>query len=225
MKQGTSLPVIVVGGGGHAKVLVDALMQMRADIVGYTDVQDKRLSVGGKILPYLGVDDQILQMDDGTGVLLVNGLGSVNLPLKRQDIFNRFRAQGYHFATVVHPSAVVGEGVILGEGAQIMAGVILQTAVEIGNNTIVNTRASIDHECVIGPNVHIAPGATLSGCVTIGANSHVGTGAVIVQGVMVGENVLVGAGAVVIRNVENGATVMGVPAQKIMRRGIWGTEK
>jgi len=213
------LPVVIVGGGGHARVLIDALMRQETDIIGYTDIQDRELIVGGKTLKYLGTDERILQFGR-QDILLVNGLGSVNLPLKRKTIFCWFADRGYHFATVVHPATVLGADVVLGEGAQVMAGAILQTAVKIGENAIVNTRAAIDHDCVIGAHVHVAPGATMSGNIEVGANSHIGAGSVIVQGVTVGDNALIAAGAVVIRDVANESTVMGVPARPVMKQDM-----
>lgn len=211
------LPVVMVGGGGHARVLLDALMRREADILGYTDIQDRELAVGGKTLKYLGTDERILQFGR-QDILLVNGLGSVKAPLKRKTVYCWFADRGYHFATVVHPAAVLGAGVVLGEGAQVMAGAIVQTAVKIGENAIVNTGAVIDHDCVIGAHVHVAPGATLSGNIAVGDNSHIGAGAVIIQGVAVGGNALVAAGAVVIRDVADASTVMGVPARPAMNK-------
>lgn len=214
------LPVVIVGGGGHAKVLADAIEKIGANLIGYTDMSDTGLTLQKKAIQYMGTDEDLLKVDP-LAVLLVNGIGSVNLPTKRKAIFDCFRRQGYRFATVVHPTAVIGGETILGEGAQVMAGVVLQADVTIGQNVIVNTHATIDHECIIGDDVHIAPGTVLSGRVKIGALSHIGTGVVVIQDIHIGERVLVSAGSVVTKNIEDGATVMGVPAKTIMKQGIW----
>lgn len=185
-----SLPVIVLGAGGHAKVLIDALLASSVIIVGIVDPNPAL--AGTKILgvPVLGGDDVVDEIPPSQ-VQLVNGLGSVGLPANRQQLFARFKEMGYSFATVVHPSAVVASDVVLGEGPQVMAGAVIQPGSKIGLNSIINTRASVDHDCIIGDHVHIAPGVTLSGGVSVGACSHIGTGATVIQGISIGNGCLV----------------------------------
>lgn len=206
--------VIILGAGGHAKVLIDALLASSVVIVGIVD-QDLTLK-GETILgvPIIG-DDEIVCGFHPTQVKLINGLGSIGLPAKRQQIFERFKGLGYSFATVVHPSAVVATGVDLGEGAQIMAGAVIQPGSRIGCNVIINTRASVDHDCMIGDHTHIAPGVTLSGGVKIGAGCHLGTSATVIQGVCIGEESLIGAGSLVLKDVARSVTVFGAPARKV----------
>lgn len=210
-----SLPVIILGAGGHAKVLIDALLASSAVLAGVVD-PDPELA-GATILgvPVLGGDDVVREFPPPE-VRLVNGLGSVGLPIKRQQLFNRFKALGYSFASVIHPSAVIALDVVLGEGSQIMAGAVIQPGCRIGDNVIINTRASVDHDCVTGDHVHVAPGVTLSGGVQLGAGSHVGTGVTVIQGVVIGNDCLVAAGAVVTKDVIAGTKVRGVPAREFV---------
>ena len=98
-----------------------------------------------------------------------------------------------------------------------MAGVVIQPGSRIGKNSIVNTKASVDHDCIIGDHVHISPGVTLSGGVTVGSTVHIGSGATIIQGMRIGDNCLVAAGAVVISPLLDSVTVAGVPAKEIER--------
>lgn len=208
-----SLPVLILGAGGHAKVLIDALLAGSAAIAGLVD-SDPGLS-GTSVLgiPILGGDDVVTDFPPAE-ILLVDGLGSVGLPLRRHRLFNRFKDLGYSFATVVHPSAVVACDVALGEGTQVMAGAVIQPGTRIGVNVIINTRASVDHDCVIGDHAHLAPGVTLSGGVQVGAGCHLGTAATVIQGVVIGAQSLVAAGAVVTCDLDAGAKVRGVPARE-----------
>ncbi|MGK5092828.1 acetyltransferase [Deltaproteobacteria bacterium TL4] len=205
--------VLIIGGGGHAKVLIDALSCLHYNIVG---VLDPQLSISQKILavPVLG-GDEVLCHYSSDEVLLVNGIGSIRSTTLRQSVFEKFCAQGYHFETVIHPSAIIGLDVDIGEGTQIMAGVVIQTGGRIGVNSILNTRAVMDHDVHIGNHVHIAPGVTLSGGITIDDGVHIGTGASIIQGIHLGEGCLVAAGAVVTRDVAPKTQVRGVPAKRV----------
>lgn len=209
-------PVLILGAGGHAKVLIEALLQSGATLAGITDPDP---DLAGKTLlevPVLGGDDVVSDFPQ-TEILLVNGLGSVGVPVARRGLFERYKAMGYRFATVIHPSAIIASDVELGEGVQVMAGVVIQPGCRVGCNTIINTRASVDHDCIIGSNVHVAPGVTLSGGVSIKDVAHIGTGATIVQGIKIGAHCVVGAGSVVIRDVNDSTSVVGVPA-KVLKR-------
>jgi UDP-perosamine 4-acetyltransferase len=95
-----------------------------------------------------------------------------------------------------------------------MAGAVIQSGSRIGINSIINTRASVDHDCVIGNHVHISPGVTLSGGVEIGTCSHIGTGSTVIQGIVIGNSCLAAAGAVVTKDVIAGVKVRGVPARE-----------
>ncbi len=206
--------MIVVGGGGHAKVLVSTLLLCGRNILGFVDLKPTDLPLLG--ISYLGNDAAVL-LHAPCDVRLVNGVGSADSTSRRQAVYDRFTHEGYCFATVIHPSAVVAPEVQIEDGAQIMAGAILQPGSCIGSNAVVNTGAIIDHDCVVGAHAHIAPGAVLSGGVHVGSGAHVGTGARVIQGVFVGAASVVGAGAVVINDVPPDVTTVGVPAKTIDR--------
>jgi sugar O-acyltransferase (sialic acid O-acetyltransferase NeuD family) len=208
-----SLPVIILGAGGHAKVLIDSLLASVGIIVGIVDPDPALVSAKILGIPVLGGDGVVNEYPPSE-ILLVNGLGSVGLPVKRLQLFERFKVMGYAFATVVHPFTVVASDVELGEGTQVMAGAVIQPGSSIGCNVIINTRASLDHDCIICNHVHIAPGVTLSGGVSVGECSHIGTGATLIQGISIGRDCIVAAGAVVTKNIADGTMVRGVPARE-----------
>lgn len=207
-----NLPVIVLGAGGHAKVLIDALLLSGRNIVG---IADNDISRHGKTIlgvPVIG-DDEAVFSHPPAGVALVNGLGSVQSTEAREKLFSKFKEEGYFFANVIHSAATVSSDAQVGEGAQIMAGTVIQPGSSIGINSIINTKASIDHDCRIGHHVHIAPGATLSGNVDVGDSVHIGTGVVVIQGIKIGRGSTIAAGAVVVRDVPPSAIVKGVPGR------------
>lgn len=203
-------PLIILGGGGHAKVLIKALLIQGRPILGFTDPNEACISVLD--IPRLG-DDTVIRRFAPEKARLVNGLGSIKSTEARRKLYDRFRTQGYLFESVVHPSAVIASDVRLEDGVQLMAGIVVQPGSCIGANTIVNTRATVDHDCLIGAHVHIAPGAVLSGGVRVEEGAHIGAGAILIQGVAIGRNSVIGAGAVVLKDVPPCVTVAGVPAR------------
>src|ERR1700723_2753393 len=209
------LPVIVVGGGGHAKVLVSTLLLQHRSVLGFVELKPTPPPLPGIV--HLG-DDAAVFLHPSDQVLLVNGVGSIDSTVSRRAVYEKFREKRYIFATVIHPSAIVAPEVQIEDGVQIMAGAVVQPGSHLGANVIINTGTRVDHDCAIDAHAHIAPGVTLSGNVHIGEGAHIGTGASIIQGINVGVGSIVGAGAVVIGDVPAGITVFGVPAQLAARR-------
>jgi sugar O-acyltransferase (sialic acid O-acetyltransferase NeuD family) len=205
-------PVIVIGAGGHAGVLLHTLALLSRRVLFATETDEGRHGheVGG--VEIRGGDDLVFDHPP-EAVELVNGIGSTRVPQSRRTVFERFRSAGYRFASVVHPTAVIAPTASLGQGVQVMAGAVVQHNARIGDNALLNTRASVDHDCVIGEHVHVAPGVTVCGSVLIGAATHVGAGATILQGLHIGDRVLIGAGSVVVSPVPSDSQVLGVPAR------------
>ncbi len=193
-------PIIILGGGGHAKVLIDILHRLNCRLLG---IVDPNQPIGSMVagLNVLGADNVVFDYSK-TEIELVNGLGS--LPKDkglRAGLFITFNTKGYRFKTLIDPSAFIAADVELNEGVQVMAGVIIQTGTKIAENTIVNSGAIVEHDCCIGQHVHIAPGAVLSGTVDVRDHVHIGTGATIIQGVTIGAGSIIGAGSVVTQNI------------------------
>ena len=208
------MPVILLGSGGHAKVVLDLLLENGFTVCGMTtaDPVVLRESVWRGI-PVLGDDDALASYPPET-YALASGIGSVGIPTMRMQIYQRMKAKGYFFPPLIARSAIVKTSAVIGEGAQIHAGAIVQTDSVLGENVIINTRAVVEHECVIGPHSHVATGAILCGQVTLGACVHIGAGATVRQCTTIGENVCVGAGAVVTAAIDASGTYYGVPARK-----------
>ena len=137
----------------------------------------------------------------------------------REAISKRLAAEGnVTFATARHPSAILSENVVVGDGAMISAGVIVNIGSRVGRGVILNTGCTVDHHTVVGDFAHIAPGVHMGGNVSVGRKAFVGIGAVVLPGVAVGAGAIVGAGAVVIADVAPNTTVAGVPAIQLARR-------
>lgn len=208
--------VILLGAGGHAKVLLDALKLTGVQVKGVVDPALAGTSKLWRGIPVIGNDDDLLKLKPDH-VVLINGTGSLPYSSLRQRLFHRFTESGFQFMSVIHPSALIGAGVALGEGAQIMAGVIIQADTTIGNNSIINTGALVDHDCVIGRDVHLAPGVVVSGGVCIGDGAHIGTGSSIIQGVSIGAGAIVGAGTVVVKDVPERHKLLGQAPQPLTK--------
>lgn len=204
-------PVIIIGNGGHAKVLVEILHLQRREIIGFTTPTEEK---NENNLPYLG-DDEIVLEYKPSEVELVNALGSTSNTKHRKNIYDYFKSKNYSFSTLVHPKGIVADNVELGEGVQIMAGTVIQPFAKIADNSIINTSVSIDHDCKVGKHCHIAPGTNISGMVTIGYSSHIGIGSTILQNIVIGSNVLIGAGTLVLKNIKSGSKTYGVPAKEV----------
>lgn len=205
-------PLIVIGAGGHAGVLLDTLLSQSGQIIGIT-CPDR---AGHYIfdIPIIGNDDLIFHYSPND-IYLVNGIGMMPGKSTRFQLYERFKNHGYSFAKVIHPSAVIASNVKLLAGVQIMAGVIIQTGVVINENSIINTRVTIDHDSFIAQHVHLSPGVTIAGDVSIGEGTFVGAGATIIQGIRIADHCTIAAGSVVTQNIPAGATAMGIPARVV----------
>lgn len=210
--------VIIIGSGGHAKVVIDIINEINKknkdiDIIGITS---KSLSVGELFfgLKVLGNDDVIEGYRDKENYFLAMGLGGFKDNFLREKVFNSMVGLGMRFLNVIHPSAVISETVVFGQGVTIFPGVILNAEVEIGDNTIIATGSTIDHETIIEENVLVSAGVTVGAYSIIGKRSLIALGANVVSGVKIGVDVLVAAGALVVNDISDNKKVFGIPAKE-----------
>jgi len=208
----TSRRRILLGGGGHARVLIDACRACGLIVDGLLDDQ-VAADQGVSGVPRLGSDDWLLS-HSAASVELINGVGANPLTGPRNVLFDRWRMSGYHFLSVIHPGAMVSPDATLGEGIQVLARAVIQTGAVIGDNVVVNTGAIVEHDVRIDAHAFISPGAVVCGDATIGRGVFVGAGAVILPGIVIGGNAIVAAGATVIDAVPEGSLVTGTPARR-----------
>ena len=205
---------VILGGGGHAKVVIDCLEASGLAIpYGVLD-SDKNLwdrEILG--VPIRGGDDLIQQLKKEGVVYFMVGVGGVRDNGPRRRVFELGVESGLIPLTLQHPSAVCSRWAKIGDGTLIAAGAVVSTAAVIGKNCIINTGALVDHDCIIEDHVHVATGARLSGAVRVGRGAHVGTGACIRHGISIGEEAIVGAGGVVVKEVPPKTVVKGIPAK------------
>lgn len=202
----SSRHAVVLGSGGHAKVVIATLQAAGWQVVGaFDDAPERR---GGAVLgaPVLGPLEAALGAEADGAVLAIGDNRA------RRAIAGRLELP---WISVAHPDAVVHPSVVLGAGTVVFAGAVVQPDTAVGRHTIINTGASIDHDCRLGDFVHVAPGVRLAGGVTVGEGCLVGIGAVVVPGISIGAWATVGAGAAVVRPVPGGTTVAGVPARPV----------
>jgi len=189
-------PVVILGSGGHARVVLDVLQCMGRTVAGVlTPEQPVGAEWDGVLV--LG-DDAWLASAQAAGYAYAVGIGAVPGRMGlRQAMCARLRQLGLPVPALVHPSAVVSRGAAVADGVQVMAGAIVQPGVSLGMHALINTGARIDHDTVIGEGAHVAPSAVLCGDVRVGAGAFVGAGAVVLPRVVIGDGAEVAAGATV----------------------------
>lgn len=207
-----SVPFLIIGAGGHGRVVADLIAAGGHDVLGFLDSNQALHGQTVDGLKVLGGDDYLAKCTPA-GIRLANGIGAVSSLDLRSRIFTRLNAAGYRFEPLVHPRAIVAVTATIGAGAQIMAGAVVQAGARIGENVIVNTGAIVDHDCQVGRHAHIAPGATLCGNVQAGEGCYIGASSTVIQGVRIGAGAFIAAGSVVIADVSDAARMAGVPAK------------
>lgn len=204
--------LVVIGAGGHGQVVADAVRQRPGwDVVGYLDEDP---SLRGAVIGGVRVLGGIEDLPDVDHEEVVVAIGENR---RRAAVVASLRELGEHFGTILHPRAVVAEGIELGQGAMVLAGCVVNVAARIGEHVILNTGCTVDHHCEVGDYAHIGPGAHLGGGVSIGEGALVGIGASLLPSAKVGAWAIVGAGGVVLDEVVSGSVVAGVPVRDASR--------
>ncbi|MDR6535960.1 NeuD/PglB/VioB family sugar acetyltransferase [Variovorax soli] len=214
MKKTLSRRIVVVGAGGHAKVVIELLQVSGTwDIVGLVDPSPAGDAVLG--VPVLGGDEVLPDVLAGGVSSAVIALGGNRL---RERLGRRAQALGFDLPAIVHPSALVSPSSRLGAGVVVMARAVVGTEAFISDLAIVNTGAVLDHDNFVGIAGHVAPGCALAGNVSVGDRTLVGVGSAVRPQVRIGADVVVGAGSAVVADVPNGAMIGGVPARPLRKK-------
>lgn len=212
--------LFMLGGGGHARVLLDILSLVHSE--WRVGILDKEVSLHGTTFMgaiVLGGDEVLEQIArEKPGARFAVGLGAVGDCEPRRRLFDRALSLGLSPQTLVHPSAIISKFAQVAEGAQLLPSCVVNAGAKIGSNTIINSGAIVEHDCVVMDHAHVATGAVLASTVTVGEGAHIGAGASVRQCQKIGNAAVVGMGAVVIRDVPPGMVVMGVPARSLIRR-------
>lgn len=201
-----SKDLIILGAGGHAKVVADIAIKSGYNLRGFLDDNAK----ADKILniPVLGNIQDCLKFSDCQFVI---GIGSNAV---RKTLSEKY---ALNYATLIHPSAQIGLDVKLSAGTVVMANAVINSSAVIGRHSIINTASVVEHDCSVGDFVHISPRAVLCGTVRVGDNVHIGTGAAVINNKTICGDCIIGAGATVVKNITEKGTYIGVPA-KLMTR-------
>ena len=193
-------PIILIGGGGHASVIVDILKRQKREILAVISPDDTSQRKVFEGINVLQNDTDVFKYKK-EDIFLINGIGKLPGSELRLKVNSTFKKQGYLFETIISDTASVSPYAILEEGVQVFPGVIINAGAKIGCDTVINTRAIIEHDVMIGENNFISPGAIICGQCKTGNNVYVGAGATVIQNIELGADSSVMANALVTANI------------------------
>lgn len=199
---------VILGGGGHAKVVLDILGRAgEIEIVGFTSTAGSAETLCG--YSCIGTD---AVLDE----LFVSGVRSAFVAIgennRRKACLNSLRERGFNLINAISKDSVISRYATLGRGIAVMPGAVINAGARLEDGVIVNTNACVDHDCILGSFVHIGPGTTVTGCVRIGEGSLLGAGSSVIPGITVGCWTVIGAGAAVVADLPDHVVAAGVPA-------------
>mgnify|MGYP001210159889 CR=1 FL=1 len=195
--------MILIGASGHAKVIIDILEKTEEKVSYLVDANPDIKELAG----YDVVADNGYEPSEEEEYIISIGSNAIRKRIADQ--------RKLKFGWAIHPSAILGDDVSVGQGTVIMAGAIVNSSTQIGSHCIINTSASVDHDCKLGDFVHISPNATLCGTIEVGEGTQVGAGATIIPNIKIGKWVTIGAGAVIVKDVPDYSVVVGNPGRII----------
>ena len=196
--------LIIVGAGGHGRVIADSALKNGYKDICFVDDNATGLCV---VFPIIGTISELKKFDDGKTDFII-GIGNNEIRKKISELYD------VNWVTIIHPSAQIAFNAEIGKGTVIMAVAAVNAGATVGEHCIINTGAIVEHDNVVGDFVHISPGVALGGMVSVGSLSHIGIGATVKNNIDICAECIVGAGAVVVRNIHEQGTYIGVPIRK-----------
>ena len=202
-------PLILIGGGGHCKSVIEAAESAGYSILGVLDMPE---DVGKDILytKVIGTDDDIPSYVDNAEFVIT--VGFIKNPAIRIKLYNRVKEAGGKLATIVASTAYVSKYATIGEGTVVMHHAFVNAGAKVGNNVILNTFTNVEHDAVVGDQCHISTGAMINGDCKIGANCFIGSQSVLANGITIGNDIIVGAGSLVRKSINIKGIYSGNPA-------------
>lgn len=192
----------IIGASGHGRVIADiAKKNGYSEIVFFDDNETIHECAGYRVL---GKSCAVGTIEAD----VIVGIGNAGVRKRIQESIPDEK-----LTTLIHPDAVIAEGVVIGAGTVVMAGAVINPGAKIGKGCIINTCSSVDHDCNVGDYVHIAVGSHLCGTVTVGDGTWVGAGAIVSNDVAICPDCMIGAGAVIVKDIDLAGTYIGVPAR------------
>lgn len=205
--------LVVLGAGGHGKVVADAARAAGANVLAFADADPQRH--GSRLLGLPVLDGELEALRHFCGREGAKAVVAIGENATRRRVFEALLGRGVPLTSVVHPSAVLAPDVTLGVGVVVFAGAIVNVSSTIGDNAIVNTGARLDHDNTLGAHAHVSPGVSTGGEVEIGEGSHLGVGVSVRNRVRIGAWSVVGVGAAVVGDLPGGVVAYGVPARVV----------
>lgn len=201
--------LILIGGGGHCKSVIDVAESAGYNILGILDMPE---DIGKAVLDYkvIGTDDDIPQYANKAEFVIT--VGFIKNPATRMRLFDKVREAGGKLATIVASTAHVSQYASLGEGTVVMHQAVVNAGARIGENCIINTFCNIEHDAVIGDQCHISTGAMVNGDCKVGKICFIGSQSVLANGINICDDVIVGAGSLVRKNILKSGIYSGNPA-------------
>ena len=203
-------PLILIGGGGHCKSVIEVAESAGYEIKGILDMPDE---VGKEVLPghkVIGTDDEIPQYVEECDFIIT--VGFIKNPALRIKLYNKVKAAGGRLATIIASTAHVSKYAELGEGTVIMHQVFVNAGAKIGDNCIINTFVNIEHDAEVGNQCHISTGTMVNGECKIGENCFIGSQSVCANCIEIASDIIVGAGSVVRKSIRVKGIYAGNPA-------------
>lgn len=201
--------LVLVGGGGHCKSVIEAAESVGFSILGVLDMPEE---VGKEILStkVIGTDDDIPYFVDKAEFVIT--VGFIKNPAIRIKLYNKIKEAGGKLATIIASTAYVSKYAEIGEGTIVMHQAFVNAGAKVGNNVILNTATNIEHDVVIGDQCHISTGTMVNGECRIGERCFIGSQSVLANCVSVGDDIIVGAGSLVRKNINVKGIYSGNPA-------------